>query len=195
MKKVLFLSLILSLCFTGIYAMAQVPGKIGPGAQPKLILLISEQNIEGPQRAWWASEVDLSTTEAKVAQKLIDSGFTVLEPSDLTKSIRQDKAFRLLNLSEEKSVKLGNLSQADYVVLGKAVASAGGNVPQSNMRSCFANITAKLIRVKDGKVVAYLDASGSSAHLDVITGGREALNNAAEDLAAKIIAAVSKGGN
>jgi hypothetical protein len=63
------------------------------------------------------------------------------------------------------------------------------------MRSCFANITAKLIRVKDGKVIAYLDAAGSSAHMDVITGGREALNNAATDLAAKIIAVISKGGN
>jgi len=53
-------------------------------------------------------------------------------------------------------------------------------------------LTAKLIRVKDGKVIAYLDASGSSAHMDVITGGKEALNNAAIDLSAKIIQALNK---
>ena len=100
----------------------------------------------------------------------------------------------MINLSEAKSTKLGNLSKADYVVLGKAVASAGGNVPQSNMRSCFANLTAKLIRVKDGKVITYLDAAGSSAHMDVITGGREALANAAEGLAVKIIDALNKQG-
>jgi hypothetical protein len=64
------------------------------------------------------------------------------------------------------------------------------------MRSCFANLSAKLIRVKDGKVIAYLDAAGNSVHMDVITGGREALANAGEDLATKLVSALSReGGN
>jgi hypothetical protein len=160
----------------------------------KVILLISEQNIEGPQRAWWASEIDLSTVEATVAQKLIEGGYEVLEPSNINKIIKQKPAFRKLSLSEGESVKLGNLSKADYVVFGKAVASSGANVPQSNMRSCFSNVSAKLIRVKDGRVIVYLDASGNSAHMDVITGGREALSNAGSELAVKIIDALNKEG-
>ena len=160
--------------------------------KPKLILLISEQNIEGPQRAWWASEIDLSATEAALADRLIAQGFEIIEPSSLSKVIRQEPAFRMVNLSEASSIKLGSLSKADYLVLGKAVASSGANVPQSSMRSCFANITAKLINVKDGKVVAYLDAAGNSAHMDTITGGREALVNAAGSLAAKLIDALNK---
>jgi hypothetical protein len=184
MKKLIFAFLALLLTWPLLAFAAE--------QKPKIILLVSEQNIEGPQRAWWASEVDLSTTETALARKLMEQGYEILEPSSLTKVVKQDRAFRLLNLSEEKSVKLGNLSRADYVVLGKAIASAGGNVPQSQMRSCFANITAKLIRVKDGKVIAYLDASGNSAHMDVITGGREALTNAGEDLAAKAADALNK---
>jgi hypothetical protein len=180
MKKIYFILL----TFIFVFSLALSYAK---DTQIKVILLISEQNIEGPQRAWWASEIDLSTTEAKVATQLIAGGYDVLEPSNLTKIIRQDSAFRLLNFSEGKAVKLGNLSRANYVLLGKAIASSGGNVPQSNMRSCFANISAKLIRVKDGKVIAYLDAAGNSAHLDVITGGREALANAGDDLAVKIL--------
>ncbi len=190
MRK-LFLVSIMALAVFGIAA-AQ---KAQPGARsPKVILLISEQNIGGPQRAWWASEVDLSTTEVKVAQALMQAGFEVLEPSYLSKAVKQDKAFRVVNISDGKSVKLGNLSRADYVVLGKAVASAGGSVPQSSMRSCFANATAKLIKVKDGKVLAYLDASGNSAHMDIITGGREALANAGEDLGLKLADAINKQG-
>jgi hypothetical protein len=162
--------------------------------KPKVILLISEQNIEGPQRAWWASEIDLSTIETKVVSKLIEQGYTVLEPSQLNKVIKQREAFRTIGISESESIKLGNLSKADYVVLGKAVASSGGNVPSSNMRSCFANASVKLIRIKDGKVIAYLEASGNSAHLDVITGGREALAKAGDDLAYKLITALSKEG-
>lgn len=160
----------------------------------KIILLIAEQNIEGPQRAWWASEIDLSTIEATVAKKLIAQGVEILEPSNLAKIIKQDKAFRIVNISDEKSVKLGNLSQADYVVLGKAIASSGAKVPQSSMVSCFANATAKLIRVKDGKVIAYLEASGNSAHMDVISGAKEALVNSGDDLANKLIDALSKEG-
>ncbi len=106
--------------------------------------------------------------------------------------IKKDKAFRVLDLAEKESLKLGNLSQADYVVLGKAVASGGAPVPQSTMRSCFANLSAKLIRVKDSKVIAYLDAAGNSVHLDMITGGREALVSAAANLAPKLIEAINK---
>ena len=188
MKKAAFFLMILFLGFAFALSFA-ADANI---RNPKIILLIAEQNIQGPQRAWWASEIDLSTTETTVAKKLIESGFEVLEPSSLTKIIEKDKAFRLVSLSEAESIKLGNLSKADYVVLGKAVASSGGKVAQSNMISCFANVTAKVIHVKDGKVIAYLDASGNSAHPDVVTGGREALNNAAEDLSVKIINALSK---
>ena len=183
MKKLNFLPLFLGILFFYSFLFAQEPS-------PKIILLISEQNIEGPQRAWWASEVDLSVTEAKIATRLLEEGFVVLEPSNLSKIIQKERAFRLVDLSEPQAIKLGNLSRADYVVLGKAIASSGANVPHSKMTSCFANITAKLIRVKDGKVLSYLEASGNSAHLDKITGGKEALTRAADEIALKIINAL-----
>lgn len=177
-----------------VFLFFAVSATLAKDEKTKVILLISEQNISSAQRAWWASEVDLSTSEAAVTKKLIAAGLDVLEPSSLNKVIKQDRAFRLVDLSEAKSVKLGNLSKADYVILGKAVASSGSKVPQSSMVSCFANITAKLIRVKQGKVIAYLDAPGNSAHMDVISGGREALSNAGEDLGDKIIGALNKDG-
>ena len=157
----------------------------------KIILLVSEQNIGGPQRAWWASEVDLSTIEAKLAAKLIEQGYEIVEPVSAAETLKKNPAFRLVTLSQNDSVKFAELSKADFVVLGKAVASSGGHVPQSNMLSCFANVTAKLIRIKDKKVVAYLDASCNSAHLDSITGGREALVNAGESLSVKLIQALN----
>lgn len=186
MKKIIFAAagVILGLTF----GFAQNPDN----PKPKFILMVSEQNIEGPQRNWWASEIDLSVTESTIAQALITEGYEVLEPSVLDKTISRDPAFRVVNLAEQDSVKLGKLAAADYVVLGKAIATSGGNVPQSSMRSCFANITAKVIKISDGKVLAYLDASGNSAHLDVVTGGKEALKSAGADLASKIIGALAK---
>jgi hypothetical protein len=187
MKRLLILLAI------AVFAIVSVPVS-SQNAKPKLILLVSEQNIESPQRSWWASEIDLSTIETNVAKKMIEQGYEVLEPSELTKVIKQNKAFRMVDISAEQSAKLGNLSKADYVILGKAVASSGGRVPQSNMVSCFANVTAKIISVKDGKVIAYLDAAGNSAHMDAITGGREALAGAGSDLARKIIEVLNRQG-
>lgn len=187
MKKVIFISFILFL--SSFFAVSYAQDK-----KPKIILFIAEQNIVGPQRAWWATEIDLSTTETAIADRLIKNGYAVIEPFSAKKIIKQNKAFRNLGLSEGESIKLGDLAQADYVVLGKAIASSGSKVPQSNMLSCFANITAKLIRVKGSKVIAYLDASGNSAHMDVITGGTEALTNAAAVLSTKLTGALSKEG-
>jgi hypothetical protein len=185
MRKAITLSFLIALVFILSSALIWAAGK------SKIILLISEQNISGPKSAWWASEVDLSATEAIIANKLIQSGFEIVEPQKLEGVIKKERAFRRIDLAEKDSIKLANLGKAEYLLLGKAVASAGGRVPQSNMYSCFANLTAKLVRVKDGKVLAYLEAAGSSAHLDVISGGREALVKASRDLAPKIIAALN----
>ncbi|HTZ11075.1 MAG TPA: hypothetical protein VMD04_01675 [Candidatus Margulisiibacteriota bacterium] len=192
MKRIILNFAIILLGFALANSFAQENKPATPAK--KIILLIAEQNIEGPQRAWWASEVDLSTVEANIARKLIESGFEIAEPSLVTKELKQSPAFKTVDLSETKSVELGSISKADYVVLGKAIASAGGNIPQSSMRSCFANVTVKVIRIKDGQVIAYLDSAGSSAHLDVISGGREALAKAGEGLATKIIEAINKVG-
>ena len=185
MIKNLLISAFIALSFTLAFAQdSQIPVQ-APAI--KLVLLISEQNIDSPRQAWWASEVDLSSAEAAVATKLLDAGFEIIEPDSMSDVISQDKAFRMVNLSDKTSIKMASLAKADYVILGKAVASAGGNVPQSNMRSCFANLTAKLINVKTGKVIAYLDAGGNSAHMDVISGGREALVSAGQNIAGKIV--------
>ncbi len=190
MKKILVLFLVSFMACIWTFAFSET----SKNTQARIILLIAEQNITGPQHAWWASEIDLSATEAAIAKSLIEAGYDVPEPSDISQSITKNRAFRIVDLSKNRAVKLGNLSRADFVISGKAVASAGGTLPDSQMRSCYANITAKLIRVKNGRVVAYLDAAGSSVHTDTVTGGKEALVFAASDLAGKIIEALKKEG-
>ncbi|MCM8770698.1 MAG: hypothetical protein NC936_02385 [Candidatus Omnitrophica bacterium] len=182
---------IFSLIFVSISALSFAqPQKEKP--KTKILLMISEQNIQGPSTRWWLSEVDLSTIESNLARLLIEHGYQIIEPSVVNKIIKRERPLRVVDLKDKDVVRLGKLSNVDYVVLGKAVASAGSNVLGSNMRSCFANVTVKLIRVKDGVVIAYLDSIGSTVHTDVITGGKEALANASVDLAAKIISNLNK---
>ena len=187
MRNLLLITSLISLSLTCAYAQSVPVGTPVSAAPAKIILFISEQNIDTPRSAWWASEVDLSATEAEIARNLLNAGFEIIEPGALDEVIDREKAFRMVNLSDKSSVKMASLAHADYVILGKAVASAGGRVPHSNMRSCFANLTAKVITVKTGKVIAYLDASGSAAHMDVISGGREALVSAGSRISGTII--------
>ena len=161
-------------------------------SKPKLILLVNEQNIGGPRNAWWASEVDLSIAETRIATTLQGYGCQIIMPAQIKKEIQEERAFRVVDLTPAQSVKIASLAKAEYVLSGKAVASAGGKVPQSNMISCFANITAELIRVKDGIAVGYMTASGSSVHLDTITGGKEALLVAADDLSKQVMSLLEK---
>ena len=196
MKKIFYL--ILSMWFFGVFSSgyAQSAAK-APKVKPKIptfLLLIKEQNIEGPQRAWWSSEIDLSTVEAKLSQSLGQYNYKVIEPSQLKGTIKSERAFRTVNITEDESIKLAKLKDIDYVVLGKAIASAGAKILDSNMRSCFANVTIKLIRVSDGKIIAYLDATASSPHTDLITGGKQALAKAGTELGEKIIKALSQEG-
>ncbi|MFA5116346.1 MAG: hypothetical protein WC486_03600 [Candidatus Omnitrophota bacterium] len=201
MKKFIFVWL--AVLLAGFYVFSQVGCGRAQGtanapaksAKTTFLLMVAEQNIESPQKAWWMSDVNLSTVESALARKLLESGYEILEPSVISGQVKADRAFERADLQDTDTVKLGKNLNADYVVLGKAVASAGGNVPQSSMRSCFANVTAKVIRVSDGKVIAYLDAAGSTIHTDVITGGREALANAGQDLAGKVISAMAQEGS
>lgn len=155
-----------------------------------VMLMISEQNIDGPRSAWWASEVDLSAAETAVSQVLLGAGFGVVDPAQLHDELARDKAYRRVDIAQASSLKLAAGAGVEYVLVGKAVASAGGAVPQSTMRSCYANVTAKLLRVSDKKVIAYLDAAGSSVHPDVITGGKEALVSAGRSLGEQLVKAL-----
>lgn len=188
MKKIYCGIIILFLLCINVFCLAkdEEPGN-------RLILLISEQNISGPQTAWWMSEIDLSVTEMRIAQGLIKEGYRVIEPLEANSVIKLDKSFRVVLPSEDKAVDLAAGTKADFVVLGNAVASAGGFAPESKMRSCFANITVKLISVEDSKIMAYLQGSGSSVHTDMVTGGKEALVKAADNIVPKIIEALKTG--
>ncbi len=191
---VLFLSGMAILSMAGVVFAGTVSSDNEISSPATFLLMIKEQNIEGPQQAWWASEIDLSTVEARIAQVLNSYNYKVVDPSQLKRLIESRPAFRTIDINEEDSLELAKLENIDYVVLGKAVASAGGTILNSKMRSCFANVTVKLIRVRDGKIVAYLDATASSPHIDVVTGGMQALAKAGTELAEKIVKVLEQEG-
>lgn len=203
--------------------MQQAPAATRPSHKGgKVLFLISEQNIEQPVVSWWGEsvgEVRLSVTEPVLFNALIQSGYEVIDPADRG-SLRVSDAYRRIGVGDQGAMELGRTYGADYVVLGKALATGSsqpmyvtrhsdsredndshatrhgysreGNdsnyAQRTNMRSASATITAKLIRLADRKVVAFVSGSGDAIHLNQITAGKEALEQAAQQAAENLIA-------
>jgi len=184
--------IVVILSFIFIFSSFELPLKAKGKATSSFLLLVSEQNIEAPRTCWWLGEIDLSTLEANLSKVLIKKGYIVIAPSAISKVVKSEKAFQRADLADNISLKLAKISRADYVIIGKAIASKGPNIPDSHMFSCFANATIKLIRVKDGDVLAYLNSTQKTISLDAVSGGEAALAKAGKDLGHKIIGVVSK---
>ena len=172
----------------------------------KVLFLISEQNIEQPVVSWWGDsvgEVRLSVTEPVLFGALTQAGYEVIDPTGQG-PLRVADAYRRIGLGDQGAMELGRTYGADYVVLGKALAT-GSSQPlhvtgysrrasqdsnyaqRTNMRSASATITAKLIRLADRKVVAFVSGSGDAIHVNQVTAGKEALQQAAQQAADNLI--------
>jgi TolB-like protein len=178
-----------------VAAQEQSPEQAQPVSAPaKILVLITEQNIGGPQRAWWASEIDLSVIAASLAQALVDSGYQVIDPESARPLLQKEPAYRLVRMKECDMSDFANLEGATYVIKGSAIASQGTAVPQSGMRSYYARVSARLIRVKDRAAVAAMNVWGKSVHTDAVAGGSEALEDAGKLLAKKLLTALQREG-
>ena len=202
--------------------MQQQPAPLSISSRPtrqggKVLFLISEQNIEGQVVAWWgesAGEVRLSVTEPVLFNALTQSGFEVIDPSGKG-PLRVSDPYRRIGLGDQGAMELGRTYGADYVVLGKALATSsqqplhvtgtddgrGWNrsrhsrdnedsnyAQRTSMRSASATLTAKLIRLSDRKVVGFVSGSGDAIHVNPVTAGKEALEQAAQQAAEALIA-------
>lgn len=177
----------------GLLAWALLCGAQGQGG-PKVLLMIAEQSIGGHYHYWWGSvaeEVNLSTVEMTLIPALRRAGFEVVDPT--AHELKVDKPYRHLDLTPPEALRLGKTYGADLVVVGKALATKGARLLSTSMVSCTATINAKVVDVRRHRVVAYLSAGGESVHPDPIAGGQEALQQAARELADKLIAELQQG--
>lgn len=185
--------IVMCLCCMPLVLLAQEAGQ-EVAAPVKILVLITEQNIGGPQRAWWASEIDLSIVESSLAASLAEAGYQVLDPVSLRPTLQKEPAYRLVRMKECDMADLANLQGAQYVIKGSAVASQGSRAPQSGMRSYYARLSARLIRIKDHATVGAFNIWGKSVHSDVVAGGSEALEDAGRRLALKLLHSLQREG-
>ncbi len=177
---------------------------------PKVAVIILEQNI-GKKRfesslfyapsmfygGYVVREVsivhetgDMSIAENEMMQKLLNSGFNVVDEATVLKDIKLHNALRIENLDDDTIKDIGKISNADVVIYGKALAMLYGKVEGSEMKSVQADVSLRAVDADDGRVLASGEQHASSVNIDEITAGNDAIKKATDKLADSMIAII-----
>ncbi len=169
---------------------------IGARALPKVLFLVSEQNLEDPRADYWWKKDWISfqaISERSMADALRADGFTIIEHTDIALNSGIDPVYDKPVLSDQEVVDLGTLFQADVVIIGKSFAKKATNVLGTDIRSFKGTVTVRATRVDTGAEMASASQSAVTANSDEIIGSRDALADAgllaAKELSAQIAAA------
>jgi hypothetical protein len=166
---------------------------------PKILVLISDQNLEDPEpKYWWGHEKYLSESFSinALVNTIKTKGFPIIDNHIIVQNIRIDTIYDKPDLNDIEAINLGLNSQAGVVIVGKSVASISPNMIGENIRSFKGVVSARAIRTDTGAEIASTMQTAITANTDEIAGVRDALSRAGslagEDLASQIVTAWQK---
>ncbi|TAN44625.1 MAG: hypothetical protein EPN22_05990 [Nitrospirae bacterium] len=164
--------------------------------KPRVMLLISEQNIMSDKpSAWWTDgSSGVGVAENTLLSKLMDKGFNVVDRQSVMRAVKDDPSLSkgITNITNDIALKLASEGEAEVVVIGQAVAKAGAGMMGTSIKSCQAVFSARALNADTGEPLASVTTNGSQPHVDPVVGGAEAVKKASlemsEKLASQIIA-------
>jgi hypothetical protein len=153
---------------------AALPAAGAPG--PPVLLLVDEQ-VAGVLGT--AGYEQPGHVEALLAAALVERGFAVVDLEAHERALSRARARQLLEGDEAAARELALQRQARYLVAGTASSRpAGGPLFGSELRSVQGNVTLRLLRAHDGRILDAASAQAARAHLDEVQGGLAALSEA-----------------
>jgi curli biogenesis system outer membrane secretion channel CsgG len=165
---------------------APTPAAEAEPVAPKIAVIAPEQ-VDG-EWFWYAyGGGNQHIVQSEVEKALVRAGFDVVDVSALG-SWRSLDDLVGARTAADKGKELG----VDYVIAGKATAvkaSEGAAYGVTVIRA-NAEISLRLVRVSDGKVLAVEDANAQAGGQAVRAAGQAALKTAGQQIARKMTAAV-----
>jgi hypothetical protein len=124
---------------------------------------------------------EMGGIEATLAEVFGGAGFHVVDPQVLRGKLAPKPAFEMLDLSAGEARQIAEKSDADYVVIAKGTAQLAYHaaLAGADMQSGQGNVVARLVRVRDGKVVGSTTQHAAEVHIDADTARLNAINSAA----------------
>lgn len=161
------------------------PEQKGP---PKFIVLLPEQ-IDREWFWFYYTEEAQHIVQSAVEKALIDAGFDVIYVTSMDASGSINDV-----ISKDAAVRKAASMGADYAIVGTAIADkkSEGTAYGVTVIRATATITARIIRVKDGKILAVEEATAEEGGQALKSASRDALKKAGRDIARKLARAAQR---
>jgi len=145
--------------------------------------------------AWYwlfYSDTSQHIVQSAVEKALIRAGLNVIDLQTATLPSFGTDMMQLQSINY--AIKAGRQLKADFVISGQATAvkASEGQAYGVNVVRTQAEVTAKIIRVSDGKILEVEDASVLEGGQSVQAAGQNALKRAGTQVAGKIVRTASK---
>lgn len=167
-------------------AQGEAPPASAEPAKPKIAVIAPEQ-IDGEWFwfSWGGGQQHI--VQSAVEKALVRAGFEVIDVTALGSWRSLDDLVGARSAAD-KGKELG----ADYVIAGKATAvrASEGSAYGVNVVRANAEITLRIVRVSDGKVLAVEDASTQAGGQAVRSAGQDALKKAGQEIGRKMVNAL-----
>ncbi len=166
---------------------------------PKLMVLITESNVGSS--AIGGIDAQLGTAENTIIETMRNKGFDFVDPETAEKSIRRDKALAALDGDAQAAAFIGERAGAEVIITGKSFAKEAtvANDMLGGMKSIQATVSVKAFNTDDGRILVSKVETGRAVHIEEITGGTKAIEQAsaklADYLAEEIVKKFARGGN
>jgi len=159
---------------------------------PRIMFMIEEQNIGQSTNRFNYLSIDMNITENTLLDKFISNSFECVDPATVRQNIKQDQAVAVLQGNTQMASALAKNLGAEVVITGKTVAKVATGINLGGMKSCQANVTARVIKADVATVIATGSQHAAYPHIDEVTGGTEAIKKATNKLADDLISKITQ---
>ncbi|MFH0952773.1 MAG: hypothetical protein V1873_00420 [Verrucomicrobiota bacterium] len=186
--------LIVGFAFTAIGQAQEMEKEKAPPAPakegPKIAVILPER-IDHTWFWFYYTEESMPVVQAAIEKALVNAGHNVIDISSAS-AFRDAVGIEQITAADTAVKKAAEMG-AVYLIVGRATADNAGESTAYglNVVRYSARVTAKIVRVSDAKVLAVEEALASTGGQGESAAGREALRQAGELIAGKLVAAGS----
>jgi len=154
---------------------------------PRLLIIMDEQNIGQSYSKYNFLTVDMTIAEATLINKFLENGFECIDGATMRENIKREQAAAALAGNSKAAAEIGKSLGAEVIITGKAVAKVATGINLGGMKSCQANLTARVVKADVATIIATSSQHSAYPHIDEVTGGTKAIEKAANKMANELI--------
>lgn len=156
---------------------------------PRVLFMIAEhQSGRDTPLYWWGGDASsTSVSETAMKEEFLNKGFNLVDVSAAGIKTGIVATVKGADVSESLALEAGRVSGAELVIKGTARAGKAAGSSAATVGSYLADVSASVIRVDDGQLLASARGQGVSRHVSQNVGENSALELAGKDLSKKLI--------